>query len=523
MRRSWALLFVLVVAPACLGATTPPRRDVVVGLASEPLGVMADDPAARIIRAAVTESLVRRDREGRFVARLAAAVPTLANGALRVESDDAEPAGRLVATFALRDGATWQDGVPITSEDVRFAFEDDRAAPVGTERRWMADRVDRVEVLDQRTVRFTYRLGERWPLYPLAARVLPAHLLAGATAAERAAYDRSPIHAGPFSIAAWIPGFGMTLVRFPAYAAGAALLGRIEVRFFRDEGAVVDALRRGEIDVAPSPAVEADLTRTLDTFAAPGATLLAQYTPAMSVEMLRIGSRGPLADPMVRQALLLAVDRLGLVDSIFAGRALVPRSYLVPPLDVATAALDAPRHDPAAAASLLARAGFVRGDLGVLERGGLRLAVTLQIAGGSPSRIEAGRRLVSDLGGVGIAVSSVQRSADDVMASVRSGDFDLALVPQLADDAARASAAYRGTDPWFDVLERAAAAADGPDRAALYAELQRIWAARLPGIPLFQDLLVDVGPTRLQGLQPTPNGEPLTWNAAAWRFTAGVN
>ncbi len=519
MRRSVApLLLVLALAPACLGPTPPPRRDVVIGLASEPSAVMADDPAARVIRAAVTESLVRRDREGRFVARLAAEVPTLASGGLRIESSDAEPEGRLVATFVLRDGATWQDGQPITSEDVRFAFEDDRAAPVGTERRWLADRVDRVDVLDGRTVRFTYRLGERWPLYPLAARVLPAHLLAGATAAERAAFDRSPVHAGPFSIAAWIPGFGMTLARFPGYAAGPAQLGRIEVRFLRDEAAVVDALRRGEIDVAPSPAVEADLTRTLDTFAAPGATVLAQYTPAMSVEMLRVGSRGALADPLVRRALLLAVDRQGLVDAVFAGRALVPRSYLVPPLDVATAALDAPLHDHEAAAALLGRAGFLRGDLGVLERGDERMTITLQIAGGSPSRVEAGRRLVSDLGAIGIAVAAVERPADDVMASVRAGDFDLALVPQPADDPARASAAYRGTGPWFDVLERAAAAAEGPDRAALYAELQRVWAERLPGIPLFQDLLVDVGPTRLKGLQPTPNGEPLTWNAAAWRF-----
>ncbi len=517
-----ALAFVVAVASSCASAP-PARRDVVIGLAAEPLAVMGDDPGARVIRAAVTESLVRRDREGRFVPRLAIDVPTLANGGLRIDEGDAAPAGRLVATFALRNGARWQDGTPITADDVRFAFEDDRAAPLGSERRWMADRVDRVDVLDGRHVRFTYRMGERWPLYPLAARVLPAHLLAGASAGARAAYDRVPMHAGPFRVSAWVPGVGMTLSAFPQYVTGAPHLGRIQVRFFRDEGAVVDALRRGEIDVAPSPAVEADLTRTLDHFAVPGSTLVAQYTPAMSVAMLRLGSHGPLADPLVRQALLLALDRRALVGTLFAGRALVPRSYLVPPLDVASASLEAPRHDPAAATALLARAGFVRGGLGVLERGGERMAVTLQIAGGSHARILAGRSLVADLAAVGIAVNGVERSADAVAAAVASGDFDLALVSEPADDAERASAAYLGTGPWFDVLQRAAAAAEGPDRASLYAELQAVWAGALPGIPIYQELLVDVVPTGLQGVQPTPNGEPITWNAAEWRFSAEVN
>src|SRR6266542_3776525 len=97
-------------------------------------------------------------------------------------------------------------------------------------RRRMADRVERVERLDDRTIRFTYRAGERWELYPLVARVLPVHILANASAEKRAQYAREPIHAGPFAVAAWIPGFGMTLSAFPRYVGGAPALGRIEVR-----------------------------------------------------------------------------------------------------------------------------------------------------------------------------------------------------------------------------------------------------------------------------------------------------
>ena len=189
---------------AC-AAPAPGRRDVVVGIVGEPSSVFADDPFARVLAAAVTEQLVRRDAHGDLVPRLASTVPTLENGGARVEYDGA-PGGRLVADFRLRPGLRWQDGEPITAADVLFAFEQDRGAAAGSEARWVADHVERVELTSDREVRFAYRAGERWDDYALAARVLPRHILAAADASARAHFAREPVHAGPFAVAAWIPG-----------------------------------------------------------------------------------------------------------------------------------------------------------------------------------------------------------------------------------------------------------------------------------------------------------------------------
>ncbi len=510
---------------AACAPTVPTRRDVVLGVAGEPRAILSDEPSAQVLQAAVTEALVRRDADGGFVARLATEVPTIANGGARIVTDATTPAGRLVVTFELRNDARWQDGEPITVDDVRLAFDDDRAAPAAAARRWMADRVDHVDRVDDRTIRFTYRAGERWDLYPLVARVLPAHVLASASAEKRAQYQREPMHAGPFAVAAWIPGFGMTLSAFPRYVGGAPALGRIEVRFYSDRGAVVDALRRGDVDVAGSPAVEADLTRTLDRFA-DGPRLQALYKPANAVEMLRFGTKATVfADLRVRQAVELALDRRALVETIFAGRARVPRSYLVAPLWAATEPLDVPRLDREAARALLASAGFRTGNLGVLARGAERMTVTLQVATGSQARIDAGRRLSGDLAAVGIAATVLERSPADVLDAVTRGEFDLALVQERTDDPQLASERYKGlAGAWFDVLLAAAAsAAERVDKRALYAELQRLWAASLPGIPLYQELSVDVAPHNLEGIQPSPNGDPLTWNARDWRFVPGPN
>src|SRR5205807_2375257 len=56
------------------------------------------------------------------------------------------------------------------------------------------------------------------------------------------------------------------------------------------------------------------------------------YTAAEGLDVLRFAPRGAFAERAVRKAVELSVDRQGIVDDIFAGRARVPRTYLVPPL-----------------------------------------------------------------------------------------------------------------------------------------------------------------------------------------------
>ena len=513
------MALVLATLTAACAAPHVARRDVVIGIVGEPASVFADEPNARLIAAAVTEQLVRRDAHDELVARLAAFVPTQANGGLKVLTDDpTAPAGRQVATFELRPGLRWQDGAPITATDVQFAWDTDRQAPAGTEERWVAERVERVEVLDDRTVRFVYRADERWDGYATAARVLPRHLLANASPAERARYAREPVHAGPFAVAAWLPGIGITLSAFRDYALGPPAIGRLEVRFFKDRGALLDALRRGDVDVAPSPGLEADLARTLDRFADGGA-IQTFYTPSEGIEVLRFGPR--FADPAVRHAIELTVDRSAIVAALFAGRALVAKGYLVPPLWAAAESGPGPRLDRPAARAALAEAGYRHGTFGILERAGERLVVTLQVATGSPTRLEAARLVAGDLAAVGIAAEVRERPAAEVAAAVAVGAFDLAIEPQPAHDPQQATAAYAGrAGAWFDTLGAAAAAgADRSEKRQLYVELARVWSAAAPGLPLYQRLLVDVVPRALTGIQPLPAGAPLTWNVGEWRFS----
>jgi peptide/nickel transport system substrate-binding protein len=521
VRSRRALAFLLVAIVLILQACVPPkpaRRDVVVGLVGEPASVFADDPNARLIAAAVTEQLVRRDAHGDLVPRLAVRVPTVDNGGLTVLTDDpVAPDGRLVATFELRADLVWQDGAPLLASDVRFAWESDRSAPIGSEARWIADRVERVDVLSDRMVRLTYRPNERWDNYALAARVLPEHRLATATPAQRAQYAREPVHAGPFAVAAWLPGIGITLSAFKSYALGAPPLGRLEIRFFADRSALLDALRRGDVDVVPSPGLEADLAGTLDRFA-DGTTLQTFYKQSESVEMLRYGPR--FADPVLRSAIELTIDRRRIAAVLFEGRVLVPRSYLVAPGWAAADVGAAAPTDREKARELLLAAGYRRGAFGILERDGARFTVSILVAAGSPPRTEAARLVAGDLAALGIAADIRVVANDPANAAIAAGAFDLAVSPDDASDPQRATDRYRSAaGAWFDTLAGAAAAgADRAEKRLVYAELERAWDDARPALPLYQRLLVDVAPKVLAGIEPPADGTPLTWNAREWRF-----
>ena len=478
-----------------------------------------DDPSARFIASAVTETLVRRDAHDELTPRLAESVPTLENGGLRLVTDDPDaPDGRLVATFRLRD-AKWQDGVSITTRDVQFAWQKDESEAPGTLTRWTADRISDVQVVSASDVRVLYRNGERWDDYALGPRVMPSHRLAQATAEQRSAYAREPVHAGPFAIAAWLPG-SITLSAYQGYVLGAPKLGRLEIHFFATRAAALQALLRGDIDIAPWPVLEADLARTLDRFA-DGTHLLAHYVPTEAASMLRFGPNPTrFGDPLVREAVLLTIDRQSIVDDVFVGRARVPRTYLVPPQWAAAEDVPPTGPDRDRARALLVEAGFSKGQFGIVERGGERMTTTIGVAAGSPARTDVARRVAGDLAAIGIAAEVRERSAADLEAEVQRGEFDLAITSEEAADPQLASERWAGlVDPWFDALATlATAAADRSEKRAIYTEMERIWTSALPALPLYQELRVDVAPQGLAGIQPAPSGSALSWNVYEWSF-----
>ena len=147
-----SLLAALTPLLAGCASNMPPRRDVVLGYRRR----AARDPERRAERAGAAgrgDRVARAARPGRRVRRAPRDQGPDHRERRRPHRHRRRRARPDVSSprSSSASGARWQDGEPITADDVRFAFDDDRAAPPSTARRWMADRVERVDRIDDRT------------------------------------------------------------------------------------------------------------------------------------------------------------------------------------------------------------------------------------------------------------------------------------------------------------------------------------------------------------------------------------
>src|SRR4051812_23106676 len=80
-------------------------------------------------------------------ARIAAALPSLDNGTMRIEPD-----GRMTVTWRLRDDVKWADGTPLTAQDFVFGYQVQGDSRLSYARGNLARRVQSVTAPDDRTL-----------------------------------------------------------------------------------------------------------------------------------------------------------------------------------------------------------------------------------------------------------------------------------------------------------------------------------------------------------------------------------
>ncbi len=192
----------------------------------------------------------------------------------------------------------------------------------------------------------------------------------------------------------------------------------------------------------------------------------------------------PLDDPLVRRALTLAIDRPGLVEALYRGRARVADSPVLTTVWAHPPDLRPWPYDPAEARRLLESRGFrdANGD-GVLERGGMPLAIELSTTVGSNLRRDAVVLIQDQLRRAGVRVEPVFREPSAWRAKVAAHDFDGTLTGWAMDTGLDLRYGFDSRDPdgtnWggyknaevdrlLDEIDRQ------PDRAAAKAQLARL-------------------------------------------------
>jgi peptide/nickel transport system substrate-binding protein len=329
-----------------------------------------------------------------LVARLATDLPSIS------------PDG-LTYTFKLRSGVKFHDGTDLTSEVVKYNYMRQLNAPASLRDSynyyfgavfggWAADaNLKSIDTPDPLTV--VFHLGHPQNNF-LLATTLPqfgiqseAALKAGDADNEdpskspyaqgQGGTGKSMVGTGPFMYKEWVVGDHVTLVRNPSYwdAANAAHLDSIVYKPYADQTAELSALQAGDIDFAQTifprdvKTVQADSSlQAIDRGASCNEGLLQLNQNDQQSDSAKAAKPAiPIVDaaahklnqnPMIRQAIMYALNRQSYVDAFYADLA-KPADNWMPPSTKYYKALNLPTYDPQKAKDLIAASGVAPADL----------------------------------------------------------------------------------------------------------------------------------------------------------------
>ena len=271
--------------------------------------VLAISDVDRDITSLVYAGLLRYEH-GELVPDLAASYHVSDNG--------------LVYTFTLRTDITFQDGTPVTADDVVFTIAKIQDAALKSPRRpdWTDVTVQRVSPTE-----VTFQLKQPYTPFITNATVgiLPKHIWGDLTESEFIfnSHNVEPIGAGPYKVTSIskdsesIPT-QYSLSTWNGYHGTIPNITSISLSFFADEHEAIGALQNGSIDSLASISATGAAALPTDKESAPY-VIDASPLPRIFGVFFNQNNNPLLADKTVRRALDLAVDRQMIVDAVLFG------------------------------------------------------------------------------------------------------------------------------------------------------------------------------------------------------------
>jgi peptide/nickel transport system substrate-binding protein len=420
---------------------------------------------------------------------------------------------QLTYTFNLRPDVKWHDGEPFSSDDVKFSIEE-IALKYHSRGRTYFGNVTSIDTPDPLTVVLNLSAPVPYLLRAFQAGetpMMPRHAFSDEEIAEekvrQAEIMQQPIGTGPFKLQEWRRGSHIILARNEDYwKPGKPYLDQIVLRVVPDGAARAIAVERGEVDLAPMTALPPTEIQRLASL--PHIVSSQEGSEGLGPIMwLEVNLREePLSDVQVRQAISMAIDRQRLVDVIWYGNGAPARGPVVSgnPNHFDSTLPPFP-YDPKAAEDLLDEAGYPRGADGV------RFTLTQNFLPYGEEWVRQAEYIRQQLRGIGINVTNESLDMGGWLRKIYTDwdyNFTSNFTHNYSDPTIGVQRAFISTNirqgasfsnsmnyanPKVDELLLAAARiGDGPERKAIWDEVQQILRADLPVI-----FLIEIGYTHL--------------------------
>jgi peptide/nickel transport system substrate-binding protein len=302
-------------------------------------------------------------------------------------------------TFTLREGVTFHDGSPFSSEDVVATFEHHLDPETGSLLRSNLTMLDRVEATSPTEV--VFHLSSPYGEFPELMGHYQARILPKGKMSDLAT---NPIGTGPYVIDAHLPGERTVLKRYDGYfdLDGQAFLDEIQFLAIPEEATKAATLTSGGVELVN----EIQPTSLPIVQGAPNITTTEIITGSHQPIVMDV-TQPPFDDPRVREALKLTVERDGLVAVVLQGHGEPAADQVVPPSDPMYGDIPIPGQDLERAQQLLADAGYPDG-----------LDLTLHTTPGRPGMLETALTFKDMALGAGVRVEVQSHPVDNFWADV---------------------------------------------------------------------------------------------------------
>ncbi len=361
-----------------------PEGTVVVGVWQEPKGLIWNifyEAHTNDILDSMYYAPVALDVNDELIPELLTEVPTVDNGGVSAD-------GKTI-TIKFKEGLTWHDGQPVTSEDFKFTWQFivDPATMSQTSAGW--SEISSVDTPDPLTAVINFEA----PYVPFVSAaltfpILPKHMLEGVADPGNSDFARSPLGNGTYVFQEWVPGDHITVTANPA-ALKTPKVEKIIFKFVPDMNTLLALLRTGDIDVAY------DLREPQIAEVLKMEGVQPYVVPGVGIERYYFNLRDPkdltkphpiFSDMNVRKAIMMGMDRATAVDKILMGYGEVAVTELDNHPWFNEELTPVP-YDPEAAKALLAEAGWADSDGdGILDKDGVKLSFTHSTTAGNQVR-----------------------------------------------------------------------------------------------------------------------------------------
>lgn len=276
--------------------------------------------------------------------------------------------------FKLRQGIKFHDGQPFNAEAVKATMQRIADAGGGT----VGVGPDSVKVVDESTVEIT---PARPNLRLLLQIVHPTYsiIAPGSNPAAK------PVGTGPFKFVEYAKGDHITVERNDAYWGEKTKLQKLTFRFIPDDNSRVLALKAGEVQLI----VNAPRELTDELRGTQGLKVVTSKVGAYEALYVNIHGKEPYdlgADPAVRQAIGLAIDKNAIVKDVWRGNAEV-NSTMIPiaVLGASASQVTGSQYNPEQAKQVLEQAGWRDSDGdGIREKDGRKLSMVMIVGFPTP-------------------------------------------------------------------------------------------------------------------------------------------